>query len=115
MSVKPSFFIKGWTCFNDFIIVSAVNIGSFLVESKACSPAYFMSITKSAAIKPDVSLATYDICSSVKLLFVVINNFLRIFYLLSSLLILIEKVLSNRFNFFKGISSFYGFELVAIM
>jgi hypothetical protein len=68
ISVNPYFLRIGCTNFNDFIKFSLVKtIGDPFVYCRTCSAASFNNITKSAAIKPEVDLASYIICVEVRL------------------------------------------------
>lgn len=78
ISVKPSFLRMGWTNLREVINSYADKVGSIWFCCSACKPASLISITKSAAMNPDVAAAISDICNSLILLWVFANNFVSI-------------------------------------
>jgi hypothetical protein len=63
ISEKPYFLRIGCMYFNECVKLSKVKtIGDFFDDERMSNPDYFNNMTKSAAIKPEVHLASYSIC-----------------------------------------------------
>ena len=114
ISVKPSFFMIGLTNFRDSFKCKNFNfLSSWLsLSCNIWSAAYFSKPTKSAAMYPEVILESSIISSSEIYFSLSFKIFSKIYFLHSSLFVVIVIVFSNLPSFFMATSIFSGLELV---